>query len=367
MIVNGRFLHSEPGGFRRYAVEVSRRLPEARMVSPAKRVARGLPGKLWEQTVLAARSRNDVLWSPTGSGPIRHPRHLVTVHDVAPFVDVASVSGRFGLAQRRLLPSLIRNAATMLVDSAAVGRELTDRFGVSSERLTVAPPGVDDSFREVALISRAEARSSLGRAKLGAVVQMPMVGSLTPPVLGESSSAVVEVPLVGGLISSIPRKNSGDVVDALGILVAEDGVSAAVAGWDGPSRVFGPAQRPRSDLVNDLGTLTDHELALFYRSLDVFVWLPSYEGFGLPIVECAAAGTPVVCTAMPAAVEHLGGNVTIVESASAAVGAVRDLLSDSDRRAETGQRAQAAVSELTWDRTAQSVLRAARSAEEASI
>jgi len=345
MIVNGRFMHSEPGGFRRYAVEVSRRLPSAQLIGPPSYLARGVRGKLWEQTVLAARARNDVLWSPTGSGPVRHPRHLVTIHDLAPFVDAAAVSGRFGLAQRRLLPSLAQNAAAVIVDSAAVGRELTDRFGVGTESLTVAPPGVDGAFRDVALMSRTEARASLGLANLG---------------------SDVEVPLVGGLISSIPRKNSSAVVDALGVLVDEDNIRAVVAGWDGPTRVFGKGQRPRSGLVDDLGSLTDSELALFYRSLDVFVWLPSYEGFGLPIVECAAAGTPVVCTAMPAAIEHLGGDVTVVDSPAAAVVAVRELLSDTNRLLEKVRRAQVAVAELTWDRTAQSVLRAARNAEEAS-
>lgn len=345
MIVNGRFLHSEPGGFRRYAVEVSDRMPQARLLSPPRQLARGARGKLWEQTVLAVRSRNDVLWSPTGSGPVRHKRHIVTIHDLAPFVDPDAVSGRFGLAQRRLLPILARNAVAVIVDSAAVGRDLADRFEVDHERLSVAPPGVDDIFRDVSLIDRAEARASLGLAE--------RVGD-------------VDAPLVGGLVSSIPRKNSAALIDALGVLVDEDGVSAVVAGWDGPARVFGSGQRPSRALIDDLGTLTDRQLALFYRSLDVFVWLPSYEGFGLPVVECAAAGTPVVCTAMPSAIEHLGGDASVVESSAEAVEAVRSLLAETDTRAERSRKASAAVAELTWDRTARSVLRVTHIAEEAS-
>jgi len=343
VIVNGRFVHSEPGGFRKYAVEVSSRLSDALLVCPPSPLARGARGKLWEQTALRVRARDRVLWSPTGSGPVRHPCHLVTIHDVAPFIDSNAVGRRFGVVQRWLLPNLARNATVVIVDSFAVGQELTEHLGTSPDRLLVAPPGVDDIFREVASMSRGEAREALGHK-----FRFDPGG-----------------PFVGGLVSSIPRKNSDAVVSALVTLAREQGVTALAAGWDGPSRVFGSARRPQSAMVTDLGALTPRELALFYRCLDVFVWLPNYEGFGLPVVECAAAGTPIVCTDVPAAIEHLSGDVAVVEGSTEAIRAVGNLLSDSDRTAAMGRRALASVAGLTWDNTARSIQRAAHLAEEA--
>jgi len=343
VIINGRFIHAEPGGFRRYALEVSRRLPDAKVESPPKRLARGAAGKIWEQTALLAKAKDDVLWSPVGSGPIRHKHHIVTIHDVASFRNDGAVGGRFAAAQRRLVPALVDASQMVVVDSEAVATDLTERFKVSSDRMLVVAPGISDAFREVAHMSRTDARAEFGPERLGVNGQRP---------------------LIGGLVSSIPRKNSGAVVEALSTLVVSDEADAVVAGWDGPTRVFGRHERPTSPLVVDLGALTERELALFYRCLDVFVWLPHYEGFGLPIVECASAGTPVVCTPMPAAVEHVGQDVAMARDAEEAVSAVRRLLADQSAAADMAGRAAAAVADLTWDSTASGILAAATSIKE---
>ncbi|NOX28990.1 MAG: glycosyltransferase family 4 protein, partial [Actinobacteria bacterium] len=330
MIVNGRFVHSEPGGFRRYALEVSSRLPDVTVAAPPKRLARGAAGKVWEQTALLSEAKGDVLWSPVGSGPIRHKHHMVTIHDVASFRQDGAVGGRFAAAQRWLVPALVDAAQLVVVDSQAVADDLTERFKISSDRMSVVAPGISEVFREVGQMSRTDARVEFGPERLG---------------------TDRERPLIGGLVSSIPRKNSAAVLDALGTLVVSGEADAVVAGWDGPSRVFGRQRRPSSPLVADLGALTERDLALFYRCLDVFVWLPSYEGFGLPIVECAAVGTPVVCTPMPAAVEQVGQDVAMARDVEEAVSAVRRLLADRSAAVDMAERAAVAVADLTWDLT----------------
>jgi len=334
MIVNGRFQHSEPGGFRRYAVEVSSRLDDAHIVAPRPRFARGVLGKIWEQTLLARRARRELLWSPATSGPVRHQRHVVTMHDVAPLVDPEGLSRRARWTNRALLPKLARSASVVVVDSEAIQAEVEQRFSVDRARIVVAQPGVDDRFRDVAKVDRLEARRLLGLGAYGI--------DLTAP-------------LIGGLVSSIPRKRSNDVLATLETAVTAGAASAVVAGWDGPSRVFGVSDRPGSRFVDDLGHLSDDDLALFYRALDVFVWLPRHEGFGLPVVEAAAAGTPVVCTAVPSAVEHLAPDVALVSSVSDAVAVVGELLADVDHAGAVAARAQANVAHLTWDATAAAV------------
>lgn len=334
MIVNGRFQHSEPGGFRRYAVEVSTRLDDALIVAPPPRFARGAAGKIWEQTLLARRAKRELLWSPATSGPVRHNRHVVTVHDVATLADPDGVSRRVRWTSQALLPSLARSASVVVVDSEAIQTELEERFSIDPARIVIAEPGVDDAFRAVAELDRVEARR---RLELG------------------SYGIDVTAPLIGGLVSSIPRKRSGEVLAALETAVAGGAASAVVAGWDGPTRIFGESDRPRSDFVEDLGHLSEEDLAIFYRALDVFVWLPQHEGFGLPVVEAAAAGTPVVCSAVPSAVEHLAPDVEIVSSCAEAAAAIGRLLADPGLAAASAERARDNVSHLTWDATAAAV------------
>jgi len=334
MIVNGRFQHAEPGGFRRYAVEVSSRLDEALIVAPRPRFARGAVGKIWEQTLLARRARRELLWSPATSGPIRHQRHVVTLHDVAPLIDPEGLSRRARWANRALLPTLAKSASMVVVDSEAMLAEVKQRFLVDPARIVVAEPGIDDRFRAAAEVERVEARRLLGLGSYG---------------------IDVTAPLIGGLVSSIPRKRANDVLATLETAVAAGAASAVVAGWNGPQRVFGVSDRPTSRFVDDLGCLSDEDFARFYRALDVFVWLPRHEGFGLPVVEAAAAGTPVVCSAIPSAVEHLAPDVAIVESVSEAVAAVGDLLANRDHANEVAERAQRNVAHLTWDATAAAV------------
>jgi glycosyltransferase involved in cell wall biosynthesis len=233
------------------------------------------------------------------------------------------------------VPALVKAAEVVVVDSQAVGIELAERFGAAAAQIAVVPPGVSESFREVANMSRPDARLELGL---------------------EHRGAKDETPLIGGLVSSIPRKNSGAVLEVLETLVADDEVAAVVAGWDGPARVFGHHERPASSLVTDLGAVTERELALIYRALDVFIWRPLYEGFGLPIVECASARTPVVCTPMPAAAEHISQDVAMVGDVEEAVSAVRRLLASRSAANNMADRAAAAVADLTWDRTAAGVL-----------
>lgn len=335
MIVNGRFVHAEPGGFRRYASEVARRLDGATVVTPSRRWATGVRGRIWEQTALLRRARGEVLWSPATSGPLLHRRHVVTIHDVAPLADSEQVGSRFAALARITLPRLAAGAAAIVVDSEIMRDEVVERFEVRREAVTVVAPGVGDRFRTAADVARPAARRALGLEALGIDARRP---------------------LVGGLVSSIPRKRGADVLSVLDTLVAEGACEGVVAGFDGPAHVFGDRRRPTSARVCDLGALDDDRLATFLRALDVFVWLPEHEGFGLPVVEAAAAATAVVCTPVPAAVEHLAGSAVLVSEPAAASAAVRRLLEDPPMRHRAADRGRAQVTALTWDRTAAGVL-----------
>ena len=83
--VNGRYTTRQATGVDVHADEVFSRLVGAELLVPPSMVASGLMGHAWEQSWLAAATRRDVLWSPCNTGPVLSGRHLMTIHDVAPF------------------------------------------------------------------------------------------------------------------------------------------------------------------------------------------------------------------------------------------------------------------------------------------
>src|ERR1043165_9759214 len=85
--VNARFRHQRITGVQRYADAILARLPSGvRSIAPARSMAHGMRGHLWEQFTLPWRVGRGVLWSPCNTGPLIARRHVVTVHDLA-FID----------------------------------------------------------------------------------------------------------------------------------------------------------------------------------------------------------------------------------------------------------------------------------------
>jgi glycosyltransferase involved in cell wall biosynthesis len=110
--------------------------------------------------------------------------------------------------------------------------------------------------------------------------------------------------------------------------------------------------------VESLGTLSDNSLAEVYRTSDVLVMPSLHEGFGLPILEAMASGTPVVASNRGSLPEVVGDAGLIVEpdDIEAIAGAVVRLITDSQLRADMIARGIDRARQFTWERTAQLTL-----------
>ncbi len=215
----------------------------------------------------AGRRRFDVLHCPTYRGPISSARPLVvTVHDLAVFRH----PGAFNLWSRRygplVVPRVIRSARLVIAVSEFTKRELVELLGVVPEKIRVVPNAVDDTF------------APGGAAAEGEYVLA--VGTIEPrknlPRLAEATQRVgIELRVVGG-------RGWGDV-DVVG-----DGVQ-----W--------------------LGDVADEELARLYRGARCFAYPSLYEGFGIPVLEAMASGTPVVTACGGATEEVADGAAVLVD------------------------------------------------------
>jgi glycosyltransferase involved in cell wall biosynthesis len=103
-----------------------------------------------------------------------------------------------------------------------------------------------------------------------------------------------------------------------------------------------------------VGEVTDAELAELYRGARCVLYPSLYEGFGLPVLEAMACGTPVVTSRGTATEEVAGGAAVLVDPHD--VEAIADGIAQAElQRAELVPLGSARAAGFTWDRAADAV------------
>jgi glycosyltransferase involved in cell wall biosynthesis len=245
-------------------------------------------------------------------------RSAVTVHDLSfeHFADVMTFKDR--LLFRTQVPRAARRADRVLTGSEWTKRDLVERYGLPPDKIAVTPYGVDPVFRR-------DGPRPNGRYAL-------FVGAIQPRK--DPVTAIEALPLVDGdlrLVLAGDEKRRGDEV------------RSAV-------RRLGLDQRV------ELAGYVEHEgLAALYRGADCLVFPSRYEGFGLPVLEAMASGTPVVATTAGAVPEVAGDAAILVEPGDpeALADGIRLALADRERLVAAGfERAK----QFSWAETARRTL-----------
>ncbi len=119
-----------------------------------------------------------------------------------------------------------------------------------------------------------------------------------------------------------------------------------------------------ADAVVWLGYLTDAQLLAEYRQADVFALPSLYEGFGLPVLEAMACGTPVVCSNCASLPEVAGDAALLVDprDGAALARALLRPLTEPALAAELAARGLTRARQATWEETARRTLAAYRAA-----
>ena len=106
--------------------------------------------------------------------------------------------------------------------------------------------------------------------------------------------------------------------------------------------------------VTQISHVPNSELRDIYNAADVFVFPSQYEGFGIPLIEAMACGTPVVCTDMDLFREICGDAAYFVDTNQPRelAGAIEQVLSDTVCASNLKRNGAQRASQFTWERCA---------------
>ena len=234
--------------------------------------------------------------------PLRCPcPGVVTIHDLS-FERDPEVMGRVDRRVfRTVVPRAARRAARVFAVSERTRRDLVELYAIPDGRIVVTPNGVDPAFTP-------------GGANGGYVLFVGAIQERKNPLAAAAAARAVGLPLV-------------------------------VAGPEKEPALARELELRGADLR---GYVDKEQLAGLYRGAACLVLPSRYEGFGLPVLEAMACGTPVVAT-NDAAMREVGGDAAVYAEPADFAGAIRKVLAERDERSRAGL---ARARHFSWDETA---------------
>lgn len=257
---------------------------------------------------------------------------LATLMDAIPLSHPEWVSMRFRKAKKAFWKRAARRATRIVTISDYSRHEIAKNFDIPEARIDVVPLGVDGRWS--APLNDAEVESAKSRLALPERYFLT-VGTIQP------------------------RKNIKRVIDAFCALPesVRDGAQLIVAGragWQCEEEVAALSAGLCSGQVRWLQHLSDKDLVIALRHATAMVFPSLSEGFGLPVVEAFAAGTPVISSNTTAIPEVAGDAALLIDPLNTGEisEAMRTVLGDENLRMELAARGRERVQHFTWERTA---------------
>jgi glycosyltransferase involved in cell wall biosynthesis len=259
-------------------------------------------------------------------------RTLLTVHDLSFARAPESAASRLKAYLEAVVPRSARRADHILADSAATKADLIALYGMPEAKITVLYSGVSDAFRPV----RDSAAQAAVRAKYG----------------------IGDAPYVLSVGTLQPRKNYERLMQAFAALPPRwkdlKLVIVGGRGWlDAPIYDCARAMRERVILT---GFADEADLPALYSGAACLAFPSLYEGFGLPVLEGMACGTPVLTSNVSSLPEVAGDAALMVAPHSVEAiqaGLLALLEEDSAARAARLTRGFAQAARFTWRSAAQ--------------
>jgi len=292
-----------------------------RPVNPFLRLPLSLPA-------LALVDRLDVLLVHYNSPPLVSCPVVTIVHDVA----FARFPRFYSLFERtwmpRTIPASMRKAVAVVTVSEFSRNEIISLYGILAEKVVVAHDGVDPIFSS-----------------------------------GSSAPCPVEPPFFLTIGNLQPRKNVATLVRAFRNLIGahpelpERLVVVGKPAFESEALYAEAEDLRRSGRLIFTGFAPESELVGLLQQATAFAYPSVYEGFGLPVLEAMATGTPTIASDIPVMHEVTEGAALLVPATD--IDAWTEALlraRDPDLREDLRMRGKARAARFSWERSAATVL-----------
>lgn len=331
------------------------------------RVLRWPPGLLWTQLRLSWEllvHHVDVLFVPAHTIPFLAPRRTVTtLHDIG-FEHESDLYGHELLGKtvtkKRSLDTLvrlltlgryggteldyhkfsarlaIRHCQTILTVSEFSKRDICTTYGIEPDRVHVIPNAFDNHAFHAGVRTDAAALQAAGKR---AGVRAPYLMAIGRIERKKNTLGLVKA--FAELIA-LPKYANLQL-----LLVGKDGVGASdVQTYIQEMHLEHAVVRP--------GWVSGADIPALMAGAEVFVMPSFFEGFGIPVLEAMAVGTPVVCSHVTALPEVVGdaGILTDPHDPTAVRNAIQSVLDDPDEQQLLRQRGFARVQQFSWVKSA---------------
>ena len=328
-----------PGSFRYTAFLSDRTLqaPSLKLNFSRLPTQRPIIRILWEQLLqplVLRRSRVDLLHALAFVAPLAAPcPFVVTVYDLSflRYPESFRPFNRWYLT--RFTTHSVKRARAVIAISESTRQDVINFLGVPAGQVHTIYCGVDETFRPLptAAIAAFKARHHLPETFI------LFLGTLEPRKN------------VDGLIRAYARWRERDPA-------APPLILAGGQGWY-YTEIFKLVETLNlTDCIYFPGYISQESLPLWYNAASLFIYPSHFEGFGLPVLEAMACGTPVIASAVSSLPEVTGvdGAACLVDPADleALAEAMAHLMSRSELRADMSARGLARAAEFRWAKTA---------------
>ena len=264
---------------------------------------------------------------------------ILTIHDLTFIRDPDSALPQLRRYLNRVVPRSVARATQVLADSLATKNDLVELFGTTPDQVTVMYGGVDARFapvRDPQQIAAVRDKYHLGGA-----------------------------PFILGLGTLQPRKNYKRLIQAFSILkfrLSIANLQLVIVGGKGwlYDDIFGEVKRLGLEgHVVFPGFADDEDLPALYSAAELLAYPSLYEGFGLPVLEAMACGTPAITSNVSSLPEVGGDAALLVEpmDVDAIAQAMLRLLQDQHLRQTCITRGFEQACRFTWENAAVQLLK----------
>jgi len=296
---------------------------------------------IWEQLTLplaVARDHVDILHCPANTAPLLVPgncRLILTIHDVMYLLPSRllppspSFYQRLGRIYRRfLVPRVAHRAKVVVTVSYCSRQDIIKYIALPENRIYVVQEASGRVYRPV---------------------------ENTVALESVRKKYTLDRPFILALAGVDPRKNTSRLIEAFAKILIETNRSYQLAMIGLPSsarhRFFQEARKLEIDnQIVFSGFVPEDDLVALYNLAEVFVYPSLYEGFGLPILEAMACGTPVVTSPRGSIPEVAGDAAIFVDplSAEAISHGIKRVLTDHELARRLREKGFERVKSFSW-------------------